>query len=286
MEKYLTEERIIGFIDGAFSEDIGSGDHSTLASISKEKKGRSRLLVKADGILAGVELAKRIFSRFDPEIQIEVFLNDGQKVKKGDVAFEVYGYERSLLSCERLVLNCMQRMSGIATYTRSLQEMISHTDAMILDTRKTTPNFRIAEKWAVKIGGGENHRFALYDMVMLKDNHIDFCGGITKALKRTKEYLDEAKLDLKIEVETRTLAEVKEVISSGMADRVMLDNMSPEDMKSCVELTHGKIETEASGGITEKNIKEVAETGVDFISIGALTHSYKSLDLSLKAVKE
>ncbi len=286
MSNYLTEERIISFIDGAFSEDIGPGDFSTLASIDAGKTGRSKLLVKGEGILAGVELANRIFNRFDPGISMEILKRDGENVQSGDIAFYVEGDERSLLSCERLVLNCMQRMSGIASYTNKLQGMIEHTSAKVLDTRKTTPNFRIAEKWAVKIGGGENHRFALYDMIMLKDNHIDFCGGIEPALKRTRDYLQENKLDLEIEVETRSIDEVKQVLNTGIAHRIMLDNMSTAEMKGCVELINGQMKTEASGGITEASIKEVAETGVDYISIGALTHSSKSLDMSLKAVIE
>lgn len=286
MSNYLTEERIISFIDGAFSEDIGPGDFSTLASIDPGKTGRSKLLVKEGGILAGVELANRIFNRFDPGINMEILKGDGENVQAGDIAFFVEGDERSLLSCERLVLNCMQRMSGIATYTHKLQGMIDHTSARVLDTRKTTPNFRIAEKWAVKIGGGENHRFALYDMIMLKDNHVDFCGGIEPALKRTQDYLQKNRLDLEIEVETRSIDEVKQVLNTGIAHRIMLDNMSAVEMKDCVELINGQMKTEASGGITEASIKEVAETGVDYISIGALTHSSKSLDMSLKAVIE
>ncbi len=286
MSNYLTEERIISFIDGAFSEDIGPGDFSTLASIDPGKTGRSKLLVKEGGILAGVELANRIFNRFDPGINMEILKGDGESVQAGDIAFFVEGDERSLLSCERLVLNCMQRMSGIASYTHKLQGMIDHTSARVLDTRKTTPNFRIAEKWAVKIGGGENHRFALYDMIMLKDNHIDFCGGIEPALKRTQDYLQKNGLDLEIEVETRSIDEVKQVLNTGIAHRIMLDNMSTTEMKDCVELINGQMKTEASGGITEASIKEVAETGVDYISIGALTHSSKSLDMSLKAVIE
>ncbi len=286
MEGYLTEVRLMKFIDDALTEDIGPGDFSSQASISDNREGKAQLLIKGDGIIAGVELAQRIFHRFDPALKIEVLKKDGDQVKKGDLGLIVQGAERSILSCERLVLNCLQRMSAIATYTNRLQGMISHTKAKVLDTRKTTPNFRIAEKWAVKIGGGVNHRFALYDMVMLKDNHVDFCGGIKPALKKTKEFLKTSGLDLKIEIETRNITEVQEAVETGLADRIMLDNMSSTDMKACVDLIAGKADTEASGGITERTIVEVAETGVDFISVGALTHSYSSLDMSLKAVKE
>jgi nicotinate-nucleotide pyrophosphorylase (carboxylating) len=286
VEAYLTEERLLTFIDGALAEDIGPGDFSSLAAISDDRIGKSELLIKDQGILAGEELSQRIFHRFDPSVELKIHKKDGENVSTGDIVFSVVGQERTLLSCERLVLNCMQRMSGIATYTHKLQSMIEHTGARVLDTRKTTPNFRVAEKWAVKIGGGGNHRFALYDMIMLKDNHIDFCGGVKQALERTHKYLRENKLHLKIEMETRSLREVEEVLETGGVNRIMLDNMSLGDMKLCVEKIGNQAETEASGGITEKNIVSIAETGVDFISIGALTHSYQSLDMSLKAVIE
>jgi nicotinate-nucleotide pyrophosphorylase (carboxylating) len=265
------------------AEDIGDGDHSTLSSIPADKMSRARLLVKADGILAGVEMAKHIFHRFDPSIKIEVKIQDGEAIKFGDVAFTVSGSARSILTTERLVLNCMQRMSGIATYTHRLAKMIAHTNTKLLDTRKTTPNFRIAEKWAVAIGGGTNHRYGLYDMVMLKDNHIDFAGGVKEAIRGTKAYLKEKGKGLRIEVETRNLKEVQEALEEGGIAVIMLDNMAPEMMREAVKIINGKCKTEASGGITETNIVTMAETGVDFVSLGALTHSAGSLDLSLKA---
>lgn len=280
---YLTPERIHQFIDLALAEDIGDGDHSTLSSIPGDKFRQARLLVKNDGILAGVEMACQIFHRFDPDLRIEVSIQDGEAIKKGDVAFVVSGSARSILTSERLVLNCMQRMSGIATYTHRLNKMIAHTPAKLLDTRKTTPNFRIAEKWAVAIGGGTNHRFGLYDMVMLKDNHIDFAGGVGEAIRGTKAYLKEKGKDLRIEVETRNLKEVQEVLDEGGVAVIMLDNMPPQLMREAVTLINGQCQIEASGGITEATIVAVAETGVDFISVGALTHSAGSLDLSLKA---
>jgi len=280
---YLTPERIHQFIDLALAEDIGDGDHSTLSSIPADKMRQARLLVKADGILAGVEMAKHIFHRFDPSLKMEVKIKDGESIKFGDVAFTVSGSARSILTTERLVLNCMQRMSGIATYTHRLAQMIAHTNTKLLDTRKTTPNFRIAEKWAVAIGGGTNHRFGLYDMVMLKDNHIDFAGGVKEAIRGTKAYLKEKGKDLRIEVETRNLKEVQEALEEGGVAVIMLDNMAPEMMREAVKIINGKCKIEASGGITEATIATMAETGVDFISVGALTHSAGSLDLSLKA---
>ncbi|MDN3668992.1 carboxylating nicotinate-nucleotide diphosphorylase [Echinicola jeungdonensis] len=282
-ENYLTQENIEAFIQSAFKEDVGEGDHSTLAAIPRDQDGRAQLIIKEDGIIAGLELAVMIFNSYDPSLQIEVFLKDGQQVKKGDIGLKVKGKAASILTTERLVLNCMQRMSGIATKTHQLSEVISHTKAKLLDTRKTTPNFRMLEKWAVSIGGGKNHRFALYDMIMLKDNHIDFSGGIEQAVAATRKYLKENLLDLKIEVETRNLEEVKEVLRVGGVDVIMLDNMSFEMMKEAVRLINGKIPTEASGGITEENLKDVAECGVDYISVGALTHHVKSMDISLKA---
>ncbi|MEQ9101357.1 MAG: carboxylating nicotinate-nucleotide diphosphorylase [Imperialibacter sp.] len=273
-------------VENALAEDIGEGDHSTLSTVPAAKQGKARLLVKDDGIIAGMDVAKFIFHKYDPTLHFIQHIEDGSAVKAGDIAFELTGSARSILTTERLALNCMQRMSGIATYTNSLSSMISHTKAKLLDTRKTTPNFRLLEKRAVEIGGGKNHRFALYDMIMLKDNHIDMAGGISSAIQSAKSYLKELGKGLKIEVETRTMAEVNEVLAEGGVDFIMLDNMSTTEMKKAVALIAGKAKVEASGGITEKTIKEIAETGVDFISVGALTHSYKSLDLSLKVVIE
>ncbi|MEO9805688.1 MAG: carboxylating nicotinate-nucleotide diphosphorylase [Reichenbachiella sp.] len=283
--KYLTKQAILKFIDAALKEDIGDGDHSTLAAIPEELQQEAKLLIKSDGVIAGLQLAEWIFKRFDAELEVDLLKEDGDIVSEGEIGLIVKGKARSILSTERLVLNCMQRMSGIATYTRDLADMIKHTHAKLLDTRKTGPNFRICEKWAVSIGGGENHRFGLYDMVMLKDNHVDYAGGIKEAVKRTKKYLAEKDKDLKIEVETRNLDEVKDALEAGGVDVIMLDNMLPSAMREAIQLIGGKCKTEASGGITEKNIKEMAETGVDYISVGALTHSYTSLDISLKAVK-
>ena len=281
---YLSDDAIARFITSALQEDVGDGDHSSLASIPHDLQHRARLLIKDDGILAGVVLAQHIFKQVDPALKMDIKIQDGTEVSYGEVGFFVEGPARSILTAERLVLNCMQRMSGIATYARSLSSMIAHTKARVLDTRKTTPNFRLPEKWAVAIGGGMNHRFGLYDMIMLKDNHIDYAGGITQAITATHKYLEENSLDLKIEIETRNLAEVKTVLAHGGVHRIMLDNMDVEDLKNAVGLIGEDYETEASGGITEDTIVAVAETGVDFISIGALTHSVKSLDISLKAV--
>lgn len=283
--KYLTKQAIFKFIDSALKEDIGDGDHSTLAAIPEDLEQEARLLIKSDGVIAGLQLAEWIFKRFDSELEVTLLKQDGDTVSEGEVGLTVKGKARSILSTERLVLNCIQRMSGIATYTRQLVDMIKHTHAQLLDTRKTSPNFRICEKWAVKIGGGENHRFGLYDMVMLKDNHVDYSGGVKAAVERTKKYLADNNKDLKIEVETRNLDEVRDALEVGGVDVIMLDNMLPSAMREAIQIIGGKCRTEASGGITEKNIKEMAETGVDYISIGALTHSYSSLDISLKAVK-
>lgn len=271
-------------IDLAFKEDIGEGDHSTLACVEEGATGVARLLIKEEGILAGVEFAQMIFEQFDPTLSIEVFIHDGAHVVPGDIAFEVKGLSRSILSTERIVLNFMQRMSGIATRTNSLVAMIEGTNAKLLDTRKTTPLIRAVEKWAVKIGGGQNHRFGLYDMVMLKDNHIDYAGGIEKAIRRTHEYLEEKEKDLKVEIEVRDMGELKEVLKVGGVDRIMLDNFTPDEIRKALEIIPASYETEASGGITEKTIRSYAETGVNYISVGALTHSVKSLDMSLKAV--
>ncbi|UBB88810.1 carboxylating nicotinate-nucleotide diphosphorylase [Candidatus Kaistella beijingensis] len=281
---YVTKEALKTFIKNALEEDIQDGDHSTLSTIPKDLQQKAKLLVKEDCILAGVELAEIIFKQFDKNLKIEVLIKDGESAKVGDIAFYVEGSARSILSTERLVLNCMQRMSGIATLTHDWDSRLLGTKTKLLDTRKTTPNFRICEKWAVAIGGGTNHRYGLYDMIMLKDNHIDYNGSITNAVKMAKDYVKKLKKPLKIEVETRNLEEVEEAIKSG-ADRIMLDNMDIPTMKKAVQLIKGKAESEASGGITREMLKDVASTGVDFISAGALTHSADNIDLSLKAVK-
>jgi len=281
---YLTSENITTFIQTAFKEDVGEGDHSTNACIPPDKIGKAHLLIKEDGIIAGLELAKMIFEYYDPSLQVDLLLKDGQQVRKGDIGLTVAGKAASILTTERLMLNCMQRMSGIATKTHHFDRMISHTKARLLDTRKTTPNFRLLEKWAVALGGGQNHRFALYDMIMLKDNHVDFAGGIKKAIEATHGYLKSKNLDLKIEVETRNLEEVKEVLEVGGVDFIMLDNMDYETMRSAVNMIGDRYKTEASGGINEDTLVQVAECGVDFISVGELTHHIKSMDISLKAV--
>jgi len=280
---YLTPESLQKFIQSALLEDIGPGDYSSLASIPAGKTGKAKLLIKDEGILAGVELAEEIFKAVDPRLEVEFFKKDGDPVKVGDIGLTVSGPSASILSAERLVLNCMQRMSAIATKTHRLSQLISHTKAKLMDTRKTTPNFRLMEKWAVSIGGGVNHRFALYDMVMLKDNHVDFAGGIRAAIEQTKKYLRENELDLKIEIETRNLDEVRQVLEVGGVDYIMLDNMDYATMREAVAMIDGKYSTEASGGITEETLADVAECGVDYISMGALTHSVSSLDISLKA---
>lgn len=280
----LNQATILEIVDRALAEDIGDGDHTSLATIPENGKGKARLLVKDNGVLAGVDLAKMIFKRVDPKLEIEVLIEDGAKIKKGDIAFYVAGSSRSILSAERLVLNFMQRMSGIATKTDELASIIAHLPTKLLDTRKTTPGIRFMEKWAVKIGGGHNHRFALYDMIMIKDNHIDYAGGIPQAIDRTHQYLKAQHKKLKIEIETRNLDEVKQVLEDGRVDRIMLDNFTPDQIREALALIdRNKYETEASGGINSKSILSYAETGVDFISSGALTHSFKSLDLSLKA---
>ena len=280
--EYLTEQAIKDFIHSALAEDIGEGDHSTLATIPSNKASKAKLLVKADGIIAGIEVAEKIFNEVDPSLQLSILKKDGDVMKIGEIAFEVQGKAQSILSGERLVLNCMQRMSGIATYTNHLCKLIEGTSAQLMDTRKTTPNFRLMEKWAVAIGGGRNHRFALYDMIMLKDNHIDVAGGITKAVNGALNYFQEKGKKLKIEVETRNFREVKEALATNVVDVIMLDNMKLDEMKEAVKLINGKCQTEASGGITESTLRSVAECGVDYISMGALTHSAKSLDLCLK----
>lgn len=274
------EDRLI---DLAFAEDIGDGDHTTLCCIPENAMGKSHLLIKEDGILAGVELAKRVFAKFDPTMQVEVLINDGTPVKKGDIAMVVAAKVRSLLQTERLMLNIMQRMSGIATMTNKYVERLKGTKTHVLDTRKTTPGLRMLEKQAVKIGGGMNHRIGLFDMILLKDNHIDFCGGITNAITRCHEYLKEKGLDLKIEIEVRNFDELAEAMNCGGINRIMLDNFSVADTKKAVDIVGGKFETESSGGITFDTIRDYAECGVDFISVGALTHSVKGLDMSFKA---
>lgn len=270
-------------IDLSFAEDIGDGDHTTLCCIPEDAMGKSRLLIKEDGILAGVEVAKEVFRRFDPEMQVEVLMGDGAKVKKGDVAMIVTGRIRSLLQTERLMLNIMQRMSGIATMTNKYVERLAGTHTRVLDTRKTTPGMRMLEKQAVKIGGGCNHRIGLFDMILLKDNHVDFSGSIANAINRCHEYLTEKGLDLKIEIEVRNFDELQQVMDCGEVDRIMLDNFSVADTRKAVEMVGGMYETESSGGITFDTIRDYAECGVDFISVGALTHSVKGLDMSFKA---
>jgi nicotinate-nucleotide pyrophosphorylase (carboxylating) len=281
---YITPDFLKTFISTALAEDAGEGDHSSLASIPATATHRAHLLVKETGILAGVELGLEIFNHIDNRLKTEVFLQDGARVKPGDIAFIVSGSARSILLAERLVLNCMQRMSAIATKTHALTVLLAGTPTRLLDTRKTTPNFRLPEKWAVLIGGGQNHRMGLYDLIMLKDNHIDMAGGIEQAIIRTKEYLRAGNKTLKIEVETRNLDEVREVLRVGGADIIMLDNMPLATMREAVVLIGGRCKTEASGGVTEQTIRDIALTGVDFISVGALTHSIKSMDLSLKAI--
>lgn len=267
----------------AFAEDIGDGDHTTLCCIPSDAMGKSHLLVKEEGILAGVEMARKVFNKFDPTMKMTVFIEDGAHVKPGDIAFVVEGKVRSLLQTERLMLNIMQRMSGIATMTHRYVERVKGTGCHILDTRKTTPGMRILEKQAVKIGGGMNHRIGLFDMILLKDNHIDFAGGIANAINRCHEYLKEKGLDLKIEIEVRDFNELQQVLDQGGVDRIMLDNFTPADTKKAVDIINHRYEVESSGGITYDTIRDYAEQGVDFISVGALTHSVKGLDLSFKA---
>ncbi len=269
-------------IMAALAEDIGNGDHSSLACIDPTIQGQMRLLAKADGIVAGIDVAKEVIHCVDPAITMEQFKNDGDEIHKGDVVFILRGSSQKMLTAERTLLNFMQRMSGIATTARKYADVVKGTKTRILDTRKTTPNMRVFEKYAVQLGGCTNHRFGLFDMVMLKDNHIDFAGGIEKAIDKTRKYLKDNDLDLKIEIETRNLEEVKRVIDHGGVDRIMLDNFTPALVKEAVELIQGRYETEASGNITLDNLREYAEAGVDFISVGALTHHIASLDLSLK----
>ena len=270
-------------IELAFAEDIGDGDHTTLCSIPETATGKARLLIKEEGILAGVEVAKAVFHKFDPDLSVEVFINDGAHVKPGDVAFVVSGKVQSLLQTERLMLNIMQRMSGLATTTHKYVKLLEGTKAIVLDTRKTTPGMRMLEKAAVKIGGGENHRIGLFDMILLKDNHVDFAGGIENAIRGAQQYLKEKNKQLKIEIEVRNFDELNQALAVGGVDRIMLDNFTPEQTREAVKLVNGRVELESSGGITFETIRRYAETGVDYISVGALTHSVKSLDMSLKA---
>lgn len=271
-------------ITNAIREDVGDGDHSSLACIPLTAKGKAKLLVKDNGIIAGVEFAKLIFKHVDKNLKVQTFINDGRNVKKGDIVFYVEGSSQSILKAERLVLNSMQRMSAIATKTKQFVDLLEGTGTKILDTRKTTPGIRALEKWAVKIGGGENHRFALYDMIMLKDNHIDFAGGITKAIEKTKKYLQDTGRDLKIIVEARNLDEIKEILQSDGVYRILIDNFNFEDTKKAVKLIGDKCLTESSGGINEQTVRQYALCGVNYISSGALTHSVYNMDLSLKAV--
>lgn len=273
------------FITGALAEDVGEGDHTSMACIPFTAAGKAQLIIKEDCTIAGVELAEKIFHHISPELKFSVVIKDGTKVKKGDIAFFIEGSARDILVGERLVLNCMQRMSGIATITGKMADALKGTKTKLLDTRKTTPGFRALEKWAVKIGGGENHRSGLYDMILIKDNHIDYAGGIYNAISSARKYLSNKGRNLKIEIEARNINEVKEILSAGGIDRIMLDNFSLEQTREAIKIIGSNYETEASGNITYMNIRDHAECGVDFISMGALTHSYKSIDMSLKAVK-
>lgn len=284
ISKEQFEKEISLIIDNALREDVGDGDHSSLACIPGEARGKAKLLVKDEGVIAGVDFALRVFHAVDPDLVVEGFINDGERVKFGDVVFHVEGRSQSILKAERLVLNAMQRMSAVATKTRKYVDLLEGTETKILDTRKTTPGIRALEKWAVKIGGGENHRFALYDMIMLKDNHIDFAGGITLAISKTQAYLKEIGKDLKIIVEARDLAEVKEILKSDGVHRILLDNFSFDDTRRAVAMIGERCQTESSGGINERTLRKYAECGVDYISSGALTHSVYNMDLSLKAI--
>ena len=289
MSKKLQPEKLYHFniqqfISDALKEDMGDGDHTSLACIPASAQGKAQLLVKENGVLAGVQLAVEIFKKVDKLLKVKVFINDGKQIKIGDVVLIVEGKAQSILLAERLVLNCMQRMSGIATKTNYLVQLCKGTKAKVIDTRKTSPNLRGLEKWAVVIGGGANHRIGLYDMILIKDNHIDYAGGINEAIEAANKYLKSKKKKLKIEIEARNLEEVKQILEIGSVDRIMLDNFSTDNIKKAVKLIKGKYETEASGGITELTINSYAKCGVDFISVGALTHNIKSLDLSLKAI--
>lgn len=277
----IEKEKVLLLIKESLKEDLGDGDHTSIATIPKEAEGKVKMIAKQKGIVAGVEVASMVFIEVDPSLKIETLKDDGDKVEPGDIVMTIEGSSRSILSAERTALNFIQRMSGIATYTHLISETISDLNTKLLDTRKTTPNNRIVEKMAVVHGGGTNHRFGLYDMIMIKDNHVDFAGGITKAIEATNEYLENTGKDLKIELEVRNFRELEEAIEKGGIDRIMLDNFTPDELKKAVELIDGRFETEASGGITMDTIRDYALTGVDFISVGALTHQIKSLDLSL-----
>jgi len=281
----LDKQLIDQFIINALQEDVGDGDHTSLATIPADTTGKAKLLVKDNGILAGIELAAEIFHVVDPKLKLDIFLKDGAKIKYGDIAFEVEGNAQSILKAERLVLNCMQHMSGIATVTGEIVDVLRGTNTKVLDTRKTTPGMRYLEKWAVRIGGGVNHRFGLYDMILIKDNHVDYAGGIRQAIESAQAYLKEKNRKLAIEIEVRNLDELDQVLQTGGVDRIMLDNFNFNDLRDAVDVIEGRYITEASGGITIDNIREYADCGVDYISVGALTHSVRSLDLSLKAVK-
>jgi nicotinate-nucleotide pyrophosphorylase (carboxylating) len=281
----VKREDLLAFINNALHEDVREGDHTSLSTIPEGAIGKAKLLVKDKGILAGVELAKIIFETVDPNLKVETLMHDGDVMEVGDIAFYVEGPDRSILTAERLVLNCMQRMSGIATVTRSIVDKLEGTKCRVLDTRKTTPGIRLVEKWAVKIGGGVNHRFGLFDMILIKDNHVDYAGGIKNALLSAQKYVKENHLDIPIEIEVRSLEELKEVLEIGGVIRIMLDNFSFEKIKQALEIIDGRFPVEASGGINPDNVRAYAETGVDYVSMGYLTHSVKSLDLSLKAVK-
>lgn len=280
---YVTDDRLRHFISEAIREDVGDGDHSTMASVPANMIRRAHLIIKDDCILAGVDLALEIFRYYDKDLKIDVLKKDGEFVKKGDIAFEVVGSARSILTMERFVLNCMQRMSGIATYAHDTVKLVEGTTTKILDTRKTTPNFRMCEKWAVYIGGAQNHRFGLYDMIMLKDNHNDYAGGITASVTSTEKYLKEKGKEMMIDVETRNLEEVKEALATNAVDIIMLDNMSLDEMAEAVKLIGGKVKTEASGGITKEAVKAIAAVGVDYISSGAIIYAAPVKDMSLKA---
>jgi nicotinate-nucleotide pyrophosphorylase (carboxylating) len=280
----LDKQLIDQFIINALQEDVGDGDHTSLATIPADTTGKAKLLVKDNGILAGIELAAEIFHVVDPKLKLNVFLKDGAKIKYGDIAFEVEGNAQSILKAERLVLNCMQHMSGIATVTGEIVDVLKGTNTKVLDTRKTTPGMRYLEKWAVRIGGGVNHRFGLYDMILIKDNHVDYAGGIRQAIENAQAYLKEKNKKLAIEIEVRNLDELDQVLQTGGVDRILLDNFNFNDLRDAVDVIEGRYITEASGGITIDNIREYADCGVDYISVGALTHSVRSLDLSLKAV--
>ena len=284
--KDLDKEYIDQFIISSLKEDVGDGDHTSLATIPAGTTGKAKLLVKDNGILAGVELAAEIFHIVDPALKLNVLLKDGAEIKYGDIAFEVEGDAQSILKAERLVLNCMQHMSGIATKTNEIVDVLKGTNTKVLDTRKTTPGMRYLEKWAVRIGGGVNHRFGLYDMILIKDNHVDYAGGIQEAIEGAHSYIAEKHKKLAIEIEVRNLDEVEQVLQTGGIDRILLDNFNFSDLSDAVDMIEGRYITEASGGITIDNIREYAACGVDYISVGALTHSVKSLDLSLKAVKD